>query len=292
MSRYVLIFYAALSFSLLFPPILSAQSFAQTIERTARFDDATNPANELSIYNIHGSVTVEGYEGDEIRITARQEIEGTVKEIKQGREELELVVDQEGEDVLIYITAPFIELRKDKGRIGYNMHRWNDDYDFLHDITVQVPKQSGIHASTVNNGNVIVRSTTRNVEASNVNGSVNLQGITGPTKARTVNGDITIRYARNPLEDSDYETINGTIEVSYPDDLSADIRFKSMHGELYTDFQNTKRLQARVKTERRQNDSSTRYKVDQFSPVRIGDGGPTFSFEVLNGDVYIKRIQS
>lgn len=278
---------------LLFPLHLFAQDFTRTIERTARFADATGDSNELKIYNIQGSVSVEGYEGDDIRITARQEIEGTEEEITRAREELKFIVDREGGQVLIYIDAPFIELRKERGKISYRMHRWDeDDYDFLYDITVQVPRRTGIYASTINKGNVSILNTSGTIEASNVNGSLNLQGISGRTTANTVNGDITIRYSKNPAENSHYQTINGTIDVRYPDGLSADIRFKSLHGELYTDFRNTKRLQARVETDRRKKKHSTRYKIDRFAPIQIGNGGPTFSFEVLNGDVYIKRIQS
>ena len=130
------------------------------------------------------------------------------------------------------------------------------------------------------------------LSVSNVNGKLELADVAGTTRARTVNGDISATYRQSPAGDSRYETINGTIEVHYPGDLSADIRFKSMHGELYTNFKNIRRLKSQVETSERNRRGGITYRVDKFTPVRIGSGGPHYRFEVLNGDVYIKRIQS
>ena len=277
---------------LILPFIASAQDYTQTIKRSAAFENTNADGNKLSVYNLHGSVTVEGYEGEEILITAIQEVNGTDREVELAKEELSLLVEQEGNLVLIYIDAPFITLNRKGDRIRYRMDRWDDDYKFLFDITVRVPKNTQIYASTINRGTVYVESTTQQVSASNVNGSIELRNISGGTKAHTVNGDITAIYAESPGSDSDYQTINGTIEVNYPESLSADIRFKSMHGDLYTDFKNTKRLQAQVSKDINSRRGKTTYRLDRFAPIRIGAGGPTYSFEVLNGDVYVKQIKS
>lgn len=282
----------ALILLLIVPTLLSAQDFTQTINRTAQFENPGNAENELRVYNINGSVTVEGYDGDAIQIAAIKEIDGTSREVEQAKEELSLRVEQEADLVLIYLDAPFITLTRKDDRISYRMDRWDNDYQFLLDITIRVPRNTHIYAATINRGMVTVENTTRNVSASNVNGELQLSNISGPTKARTVNGDITAIYSGSPDEDSEYHTINGTIEVSYPEDLSADIRFESMHGDLYTDFQNIERLQAQVKKDTRSKGGKTTYRLDRFTPIRIGKGGPNFSFEVLNGDVFIKRIKS
>lgn len=269
-----------------------AQDFTQTIKQSASFNNPGAEDNKLNIYNIYGSVTVEGYEGEEIQITAYQKITGTEQEIELAKEELALRADQEGNSVYIYLDAPFITLDRKDDRIRYNMNRWDEDYKFLFDITVRVPKNTQIYASTINRGSVIIENTTRQVSASNVNGKIELRNISGATKAKTVNGDISATYAASPDSDSHYQTINGTIEVNYPKNLSADIRFKSMHGDLYTNFSNTKRLPAQVSKDFTAKSGKTTYRLDQYAPLRIGSGGPTYSFEVLNGDVYVKEIKS
>ncbi len=273
---------------------VKAQSSTETIQRTARFQVAGNSENSLNIYNIQGHVTVEGYDGDEVRIEAIKKIDAdSQRDLERSEEEIEFVVEEEGDRILVYIDAPFIHVKKRGDRISYNIRDWDDDYDFVFDITIQAPRNINLRASTINNGKVVVENIRGGeLDISNVNGKIELVNVSGTTDAHTVNGDITASYTENPTSNSNYQTINGTIEVLYPEDLSADILFKSMHGDLYTDFQNLKRLPARVDQEKDSRRGETTYRIGKQAPLRIGNGGPEFSFEVLNGDVYVKRIKS
>ena len=38
-------------------------------------------------------------------------------------------------------------------------------------------------------------------------------------------------------------------------------------------------------------DGRYRYRIEQYAGVRLGTGGPTFSFTSLNGDIQIKKNQ-
>lgn len=273
---------------------LFAQVHTETITRTARFQHSTDPANKLFVYNIHGAVSVQGYEGEKIQISVKQTIDAEDgDELEQALSELEIKVDQQEQHVIVYLDAPFIDINTSGKNIGYRIDSYEDHYEFLHDFTIKVPRTTNIEASTINRGAVKLKDiSAQKISASNINGEIILQNISGDTKVRTVNGDITARYTTNPTGNSDYTTVNGTIEVNYPQNLSADIRFKSMHGDLYTDFQNIHRLNPRVKESKDSDGRGISYRVDKFSPIRIGEGGPQFNFEVLNGDVYIKQIKS
>ncbi len=272
----------------------SAQTFSETRQKTARFQNVNNSDNELYLHNINGNVSVEGYDGEVVLISYDKEIKAdTQRDLERAKEEVEFVVEEEGDRIFIYLDAPFINVKKGNHGISYNIRNWDDDYNFTFDITVQVPPNTNLDVSTINSGKLLVENTRGKwLDASNVNGRVDLLNVTGVTDANTVNGDITASYAESPNENSSYETINGTIEVLYPNNLSADITFKSMHGDLYTDFENVQRLEARVESDTDSKRGKTTYRIDKFAPLRIGDGGPTFSFEVLNGSVYIKRNRS
>lgn len=272
------------------PGLLTGQDFTETITKTLRFADSDNPANILLVRNIHGSVSVVGYDGEEVQVEARRLITGTAEEIRRAREELKLVIEPTGDQIRIYPDAPFIMVEKRKGGLRFNMNRPDDSYNFDHDITIRMPRNTKVDVSTINRGEVRVENSRRSVSAANVNGKITLKNITGTTSARTVNGDITIRYAECPDGPSEYKTVNGTIHVHYPRDLSADITFKSLSGALYTDFPQVKRLEARVEKQTETANGRVIYKVSRKSPLRIGSGGPTHRFQVLNGDVYIRQI--
>ncbi|NBC64125.1 MAG: DUF4097 family beta strand repeat protein [Bacteroidetes bacterium] len=284
-----------MSLTLIIPlSTISAQTFSETQVETARFQNVSSPDNELYLHNINGNVSVEGYDGNEVQIFYDKEIEAdTQRDLERAIEEVEFVVVEDGNRIFIYLDAPFINVNKGKHGISYNIHNWDDDYNVVFDITVQVPRNTNLDVSTINGGKLLVENTRGKwLDASNVNGRVELMNVTGVTDANTVNGDITASYSQSPNENSSYQTINGTIEVLYPDNLSADISFKSMHGDLYTDFENVQRLESRVESDTDSKHGKTTYRIDKFAPLRIGDGGPTFSFEVLNGSVYIKQNRS
>lgn len=274
--------------------LIEAQVITETIEKTAHFQTPAYAGNSLKVYNIQGDVSIEGYDGDEILITAQKRVEArNERDAERGHEELQLVIEEEADLVLIYVDAPFVEMRRRNGSISYNMNRKKNDYDFLIGITIRVPEKTNIHGSTVNNGKVVVKNiSAENLAVSNVNGDVLLEMVSGKTRATTVNGRIQASYSRSPDQDSEYTTVNGTIEVEYPADLSADIRFRSVHGDLYTDFENIERLKAVVESGSRNHRAGTNWRIDKFSPIRIGNGGPEFQFRVVNGDVYLKQIQS
>lgn len=266
-----------------------AQDFTQTINKIAEFTDPSDAGNKFIIKNINGSVSIEAYDGNTIELTVNQEISGNSSEVEQGKQELEYKLERRGNLIFAYLDAPFITVDFENGELNYCINRQDDDYQFTHDVTVQVPRGILLEGSTINKGMLSITGNFREVEADNVNGDVTLEHITSKTKVNTVNGDITISYDDAPDQDSEYHTVNGTIEVYMPDNLSADVYFKSMHGDLYTDFDNVTRLTPQVNRETDSHGSAITYRLDKFSPLRIGNGGTKLRFEVLNGDVYIRK---
>lgn len=287
------IFFMFLSICLIPGAMIEAQTISESVQETAHFGNAVYSGNTLSVYNIRGDVTIEGYDGDEILITAEKWVEaGSDDEAKVAIDELKLVVEEMDDEVLIYVDAPFVDMKRNNGNFSYNVNRVdrNDEYEFQIQIIIQVPKQTNINSSTITDGVVAIRNvTSEKIIASNVNGDVLLELVSGTTNATAVNGNIRASYRQSPHQNSEYRTVNGSIEVEYPEDLSANISFHSLRGDLFTDFENIERLNSQATTSK---GSGTHWQINKFSPIRIGDGGPELQFNVVNGDVYLKKINS
>ena len=67
--------------------------------------------------------------------------------------------------------------------------------------------------------------------------------------------------------------------------LSADIWVKTFNGGAYTDFAVTTLPRVPVEPERR--NGKFVYRSDMLAAMRVGNGGPEFRFETLNGNVRI-----
>lgn len=249
---------------------------------------------EVVVKNINGKLEIEGYEGDEIQITGERELwkeQGDISESEANDYQLKWLT--EDGFIFIYVDAPGVEIDFYDGRIDYNMH-WNDRrtdrVSFNFDLKIKVPRSMDIDASTINGGDLIIENMNAEIEANNVNGSVKVIDATTHTEANTVNGDIEVWFAKSPSTNMDFHTVNGSIDIYSPKDFGAIVTFESLHGELYTDFDNVKRLPNQLnRAEGRRNNH---YRISSNAPIQIGEGGPSMNFKLVNGSVYIRERES
>lgn len=267
--------------------ITADQEFSETINREFTLQKDGSEST-LVIWNVFGSIKVEGYAGDKVLCSVKKTISGdTSREIEKGKTEVKLEFVQNADSIIAYTTEPFDSRPRTSNNIGNNR---DIDYEYRLDFTIKVPSDMHLDISTVLSGDIEVDNVEGSLDVGHVNGAITMENVKGVTTVNTVNGDIDIRYASNPPGESSYHTINGDIHVLFMPDLSADMQFKSMMGEFYTDFPEAKLLPSVVKKSHAENENNgTVYKIEKVTSIRFGKGGQLFRFETLNGNVYIKK---
>ena len=253
------------------------------------FRVANASASVLSIYNMNGSVKVEGYSGDKVVF----EIDKTIKAkesaiLEEGKKEFQLQMEQKGDSIIAYISEPF------DTRPKRNHQNWEEKkkifYQYELNFVVKVPFAMNLHVSTVNGGDVQVSDVTGSLGVYNVNGAIKVTNAKGATQMRTVNGNVDANFVSAPAGASSFKTINGNINLVYPPSLSADCEYKSFNGGFYTDFPDAVALPPTVTKTELKDDSKTVYKLNKDSAIRIGNGGSNkLKFETFNGNIYIKK---
>ena len=244
----------------------------------------------LAIYNLEGSIKVEGYAGDKILIEVDKTIAGKDKDIlEQGKKEVKVEFEQIGDSVVVYLLYPWDTRPHD----WKERNDWNDrrriEYRCGLEFTVKVPFATNVRVSTVNDGEVKVKDVAGKLNVGNVNGGIEIINAKGTTHATTINGDLTVNYLSNPPEASSYYTLNGKLTAIFQPNLSADLQFKSMNGAFYTDFENAEVLPPVITKNQENRGGGTVYKLNKDTRLRIGAGGRQFKFETLNGNIYIKK---
>ena len=264
-----------------------AQEFKDHIKKEF---PAPDPAAEvLAIYNLNGSIRVEGYSGDKVLVDIDKTLSSDDNEgLELGKHEFQLGYDQHGDSIIIYIAEPF-DTRPHEWNRNWGWRQRDHNYDFNLDFVVRVPFGLNLHVSTVNHGDMFVQDVTGRLSVHNVNGPITIKNASGATTARTVNGNIIVNYVSAPAGPSDYYTLNGRLEVTYPANLSAICQYKSMNGSFYTDFDDAEPLPATVTKTEAHRSSGTVYKLNVAKQVRIGNGGSLFKFETMNGNIYVKK---
>jgi hypothetical protein len=264
-----------------------AQEFKEQIKKEFA---APNPSAEvLAIYNLNGSIRVEGYSGDKVLVDIDKRISADDSDdLALGKHEFQLGYDQHGDSIIIYIAEPF-DSRPHEWRRDEDWRQRDHNYDFNLDFVVRVPFGMNLHVSTVNHGDMLVQDVTGNLSVHNVNGPIAIRNAKGATTARTINGNLTVNYVSAPNGPSDYYTLNGKLEVTYPANLSAICQYKSMNGGFYTDFDNAEPLPVSVIKNETHRSSGTVYKLNITKRVQIGSGGNLFRIETMNGNIYVKK---
>jgi hypothetical protein len=246
----------------------------------------------VTIYNLEGSIKVEGYAGDKVLIEVDKTISAKDKDIlEQGKREVIVEFEQIGDSVIAYLKEPWDtrphDWRDDRDNSWNNRRRI--EYNCALQFVVKVPFNVNLRVSTVNDGEVVVKDVAGKLDVSNVNGGIEIVNAKGTTHATTVNGDLTVNYVTNPPASSSFYTLNGKLTATFQSNLSADLSFKSMNGAFYTDFENTEVLPPVVTKNQESKGKGTIYKLNKDTQLRIGTGGKQFKFETLNGNIYIKK---
>lgn len=243
----------------------------------------------VAVYNIWGTIKVEGYAGDKVLMEIDETIKGkTEADVELAKKEFKLGFDQKADSLIAYTAEPY----------STKPHNWNNrdedrhrDYIVKLEYTIKVPFNMSIAVSTVNDGHITVKDVYGALKVNNVNGSIEIINAKGTTIAHTINGPVTVSYLATPPGESSYHTINGQMNITYPASLSADLSFKSMNGQFFTDFDDAQVMPSKVVKTEAKSGAGTTYKLSSNSDVRIGSGGKLFKFETLNGNIYIKKQQ-
>ncbi len=270
---------------------------AQRVSRYAVLDDSTitrtltfaaGGGRILDVRNMNGFIHVEG--------TNEPSVQMSIHKVIRGDNGDDLADAQR--DVMLDFRdgAPRVEATV-TDRTGHICgEQWNDDgrrwprvhYQVQFDFTIRVPRDAAIRLCTINSGDVIVNGTQGDFDVSNVNGLIDMKNVVGSGRAHTVNGPVTVTFTANPKQPSSFKTVNGNVDVQFRDGLSADFAMKTFNGGLFTDF-DVQQMPSPAPPSGERRDGKFVYRLNEFTRVRVGNGGPAITFETLNGNVRARR---
>ena len=229
---------------------LAAPSFA-----AEKIFEATYPlpaGGSFSLTNVNGSVTVRGWERDEVYLRA----------VKRSRtnpaDESRVKIDVETNPGSVVVVTRYPEA---------------DPVDVTVEYTIHVPARLLRTSIQTVNGDIRVRDVETGGELRTVNGDVEVLNGAGHVGARTTNGNIRLELAnlgdgREPVR---VETVNGSVALEIPASVGADLHAQSLNG----DFQSDLPLDVQA--------TSGRAEVR----ARLGRGGASVMLRTVNGGIRI-----
>jgi hypothetical protein len=156
-------------------------------------------------------------------------------------------------------------------------------------LRIQVPRQTSVEASTVNDGEIRVEGLDGTLELSNTNGGITARDVAGSVVAHTTNGDVKVNMTRVDGKAAlAFATFNGDVDVTLPAGTRGNLRMRSDNGEIYTDF-DVQLSSSAPKVEQKRGGGKYRLEVEQDVSGTMNGGGPDIQLRTFNGDIYLRR---
>ncbi|HEX7182000.1 MAG TPA: DUF4097 family beta strand repeat-containing protein [Thermoanaerobaculia bacterium] len=203
----------------------------------------------LTLENTNGSVTLEAWDRNEVRVEAEKRVKASSDE--QAREimkRLQIEVKKDANSLSLVTKMP----RKDSGLLSWLS---GSSYDAGVTYRIRVPRSVTLDAGTVNGG-IKLTGTRGKAELETVNGTIQIEGAQGSfdlettngaiqvartaggVRASTTNGSIDVRLTEVAAgEDLSFATTNGSVTLQLPRNARASVDAAATNGRVSSDFE-------------------------------------------------------
>lgn len=214
-------------------------------------------------------VTIEGYSGNEIVFSSRDNDRGDDERAKGLRAISSMgLEDNTGVGLSVVDKGNVIEVRQLKKMNGP-------------DIRIQVPKNVNVlyyHSSPYGNA-VQIRNFDGQVEVSTVHSGVKLTNATGPINIKTVHGDVDASFDTAPKSPVSIEAVHAHVDIALPVATKANLKMSTRFGEILVDPD--------FKIEIERTGEMVRYS-DNVSG-KINGGGVEIDLSATHNNVYLRK---
>jgi DUF4097 and DUF4098 domain-containing protein YvlB len=239
----------------------SHTTISAKFDETEKFEQSypLNANGRVSVSNINGSIIVEAWDKNEVRLEATK-----FAETKEALAEMELDITSTNDRFRVEVDY----LKKNHGE-----KQWRKRMEVQ--FRLSVPRTAVLDEIEAVNGSVTVSNFTNITKISAVNGAVTATNLRGTANLSTVNGTVQCDFDR--LDSSskvNLSTVNGQVNLSLPSDINATVKADTLNGNIKNDFG------LRIK--------KGEY-VGRDLHGRIGSGEAQIKLDSVNGQLAITR---
>ncbi len=230
-------------------------------ERTVPFASG----GTFSLSNVNGSIEIEGWDRDEVEISARKFTTGTAENLRQVG----------------------IEVTLSSGSVAVATH-YPEGSGVEVDVEFRVRVPARVHLAAVEtvNGSVTVHDVSGDGSLAAVNGNVLLARGAGIFSARATNGNVSLELLSldgglaSPADSAratqragiTAQTINGSVVVALPAHAGAELEARTQNGDFSSDLPLLAHTSAAGRAIR----------------GRVGSGGPPLYLRTVNGSIRLR----
>lgn len=177
-----------------------------------------NSNGRLSLENINGSVTISGWDKNQVEVDAVKTAPSS-----DMLNKIQIRVESSPDSIHIHTEYPH----------GVFSHsgNWRVDY------TIKAPRHANLEKINLVNGSIDVDNFSGDVRVSSVNGRVKARDLSGEAHLSTVNGPVDALFANPDIaKPVSVNSVNGPIALTLPPDVHTGVSAHTVNGNIHNDF--------------------------------------------------------
>jgi len=206
----------SLRWSVLIPALVLVATVTGSVSaretETIKQDYVTSEHPRLSLSNINGDLTIDGWDKNHIELTAVKTASS-----QERLDDMEVRFRMDDDHLTI--------------EVNYDGDDWHGTGYAGVDFTLHVPKGTEIDEISMVNGDVDMKNIDGDVDVSSVNGTVSAEGLGGHVDLSTVNGKVSL-VAGSQVDSIKLHSVNGGVYLMLPKKIDARINAGTVHGHI------------------------------------------------------------
>jgi len=270
--------------AMLFGSIQSARAAEQSYNLS--LSNAGEPVSiDLEVYR--GSVTLIGYKGDTIEISAKTSIfsgkDNDLKKVNNGINKKNSSRSTKGlKSVKSQGMRLKIEERNNKVEISSEVSNQHVD------LIIKVPQRSSVDAELYKGGDINIDGVNGGLELEAYEGMILAKNISGPIVAETAKTDIVVSFSDFAKTGPSSLTSHvGNVDITLAKKVAANVNVQTYQGEIFSGLDKDFVVVDEIK--RNKNGQKQKIVLGGVMQAKVNGGGQTLSLISYSGNLYIRK---
>lgn len=232
------------------------------------------PNQQVKVLLNRGDMKIEGYNGNEVRITAHN-YEQPPERAKGLKPLYNNAQDNTGIGLSVEEEGGALVVQEASGQGG--------------EYTLRLPENARLSIEQLNwqGQDIEVRNMKNEIEVKAKNADIRLTGVQGPVFANSTAGDINVVFSALKKDAvSMISSVSSEIDITLPASSKANFLLKSITGEIYTDFDLQLKKNGANGNELRRVGGG-----QHIEGTTNGGGGAELSINTISSNIYIRKAQ-
>jgi len=243
------------------------------------------------IAEVHtGTVSVSGYDGETIEITARvKDVDPEdMEKVKRSKPPRQAGPEKKAPSTegLKAVKSRMMKLEiEEEDNEVYITSQYSTQHVVL---DIKVPRRADLGIEVYKGGNISISNISGSIEASAYQGGITANKVSGPIVAETYNTDIVVNFdSFNKENPTSLTSHKGNIDITLNKQVAAKVNVQSYQGEIYSGLDSE--FVAIENVERSNENGKQSIEIASVMSTKVNGGGQDITLTTYSGNVYIRK---